>query len=387
MNTVTTGIEFTATSGSPTISSTTVRSGTYAGRISSLASATQMRFRLQYVSSAGNGPYFARLYLRVHTAPSAANRIITMRDTGNGADRCWITLDNSSTLALFNGGGSQIGSSSSALTADTWYMVELRIDRSPAGGSQIIEARLNGTVFATSSAQTISTNAGDTLNFGGNLNGEAQTTGDWFFDDIAVNDSTGSFQKTYPGSGKIIALRPNAAGDANSFVTQTGGTAGSSNNYTRVNEVTPDDATTFNGSSTLNQEDLFNVTDSGLTVSDMVNCVFILMRFRNNTADATTAIKAEIEKTASGTIQQSSALIPNSTLWKTTSTGSTFPIGSLLVAYQDPDGANWTKSTLDTMQIGYKLTAVGTNRIDVTNIAAMVDYTSNTSAFFSIIGM
>ncbi len=119
----------------------------------------------------------------------------------------------------------------------------------------------------------------------------------------------------------------------------------------------------------------------------MVNCVFILMRFRNNTADATTAIKAEIEKTASGTIQQSSALIPNSTLWKTTSTGSTFPIGSLLVAYQDPDGANWTKSTLDTMQIGYKLTAVGTNRIDVTNIAAMVDYTSNTSAFFSIIGM
>ncbi len=119
MNTVTTGIEFTATSGSPTISSTTVRSGTYAGRISSLASATQMRFRLQYVSSAGNGPYFARLYLRVHTAPSAANRIITMRDTGNGADRCWITLDNSSTLALFNGGGSQIGSSSSALTADT----------------------------------------------------------------------------------------------------------------------------------------------------------------------------------------------------------------------------------------------------------------------------
>jgi hypothetical protein len=108
-----------------------------------------------------------------------------------------------------------------------------------------VEAKVDGaSAFASSSTRSLSSGIRQFL-LGGNLNSEAQTTGDWFFDDLAINDNTGSFQNSYPGEGKIIHLKPNAAGDSNGFSVQVGGTVGSSNNYTRVNEVTPDDATSY----------------------------------------------------------------------------------------------------------------------------------------------
>ena len=67
-----------------------------------------------------------------------------------------------------------------------------------------------------------------------------------------------------------------------------------------MNEVRPNDVTSFNGSSTLNHEDMFNVTDSGIGGSDIVNLVQIGMRSRNSTADTACAVKAQVKKTTGG---------------------------------------------------------------------------------------
>jgi hypothetical protein len=294
--------------------------------------------------------------------------------TVGNTPQCRITLETNRTLKLRDAGGTQIGSASAALNADAWYMVELKTDASPASGSRVIEARLNGVVFATSSTQS----QGNVLAYsvGGNLASEAETQGDWYWDDVALNDGTGSFQIGYPGDGKVIHLHPNAAGDANAFATQTGGTAGSANNWTRVSDIAPDEGASFNGSATLNTEDLFNVDSpgwAGIGTSDIINTVLIGARVRNNTADATAALKLEVEKTSAGTIAQSTAIIPNNTGFVTNAAAS--PFNYPLVTYQDPDAASWTRNTLDTMQIGYKLTAAGTNRIEVTAVWASVDFT------------
>jgi hypothetical protein len=213
--------------------------------------------------------------------------------------------------------------------------------------------------------------------------GVALTTGETasaniFFDDVAINDATGGSQNTFAGSGKVLRLKPNATGDANTFATQTGGTAGGANNFTRVNETTPNDATSFNGSTTVNEHDLFNVDASAIGATDTVNVVHVNGRFRDSTADATQTIKFEIEKAAAGTILQSSAIIPNTTTWVTNSVNA--PHNPVLTTYTNPDGAAWTQTTLDSMQIGYKLTVdgSGTRRIDVTNVWATVDYTPAT---------
>jgi hypothetical protein len=357
-----------------TISTTHARTGTYAMRVSSLTSATAQGYLKKWLGSTAAGPYYLKLGIYVVTLPSSSNTIVQFNGASGSLGttaRCYITLESNGTLILRNATGTQIGSASAAINDSAFHVVELKHDGTPAAGSKVIEGRLDGSVFATSSAQS----QGNPLAYsvGGNLASEAQTVGEWWIDDVALNDSTGTGQTSYPGLGRQLYLVPNAAGDVNTFATQTGGTAGAGNNFTRVNEVPPNDATSFNGSSTLNQEDLFNVTDSGIGASDTVNAVLVGIRVRNNTADVTSAIKAEIEKTGSGTISQGTAIIPNTTSWNTN--GTSTPRNYTLVLYKDPDGTDWTQTTLDSMQIGYKLTAVGVNRVEVTAVWAVVDYT------------
>ncbi|HSX05666.1 MAG TPA: hypothetical protein VLF69_04315 [Candidatus Saccharimonadales bacterium] len=357
-----------------TITSGAARSGTYGLRISSMTSATQAGVLYKWLAVASTGPYFLRTYLNVQTLPSASNHIISIGSssgTVGGSPQCKITLESNGTLILRNQSGTQIGSASSALTTNTWYMVELKTDTTAGSGSRIIEGRLNGSVFATTSSGTQTNSL--SFSVGGNLDAEAQTTGEWWFDDIALDDSTGSFQTSYPGSGKIIHLKPNATGDANGFATQVGGTAGSTNNFTRVNEVTPDGLTSYNQSGTLNAEDLFNCENSGIGSGDTVNVVMVGMRMRNDTADATMAVKCEIEKTSGGTIAQGSAIISNQTTFQTNQNNT--PHNYTLVTYQDPDSSNWTQTTLDSMQIGYKVTTANVNSMEVSTVWATVDYT------------
>lgn len=372
LNSLTAAVEWDAAVGG-TISSSTTRSGTYAGRISSLVSGTNQRFRYQFKSTASNGPFYFRFYLRIAALPSAENRIFVISSSssvGTGT-AVYLTIDNGGLMRLYDEDG-QIGSASSALSTDTWYRIEVLFDKSPGAPNHIVTARIDGSNFASSTSRNVSVGVSH-MYLGGNLASETQTTGDWFFDDVAINDNTGSFQTSYPGSGKIIHLRPSAAGDSNGFSTQVGGTAGSSNNFTRVNEVTPNDATSYNGSAVLNSEDLFNCDDSGINVNDIVNVVSVGVRMANLvSADATAAFKVEIEKTSGGTKAQSAALIPNSTTWRTNTTAT--PWLYPLITYQDPDNANWTQSTLDSMQIGYIQTATNAQAVAVSTLWALVEY-------------
>lgn len=388
-NSTTSGVEFTSTSGSPTIVSTVVRSGRYAGRASSLTSGTRKAFLYAFNNSAANGPYYFRFYFRYATLPTAQNTIFGVLATSSiSAPNASITIDNTGVLRvkLLT---TQQGTASSALIANTWYRVELNYD-----GAGALEAKLDGTSFGTASGLG-SIGTAQAFDIGGNLNQETQTTGDFYFDDIAVNDTSGSVQNSWPGAGSVVHLLPNAAGDVNTFGTQTGGTAGAANNYTRVLEVTPDDATTLNGSSTLNQEDLFNIDTPFIGSDATVTLVHVAGRFRNSTSDTTAAIKFEIEKAASGTILQSAAIVPTSTTWRTNAVATSTTLTPPITAYTDPDGAAWTGSSLTNTQIGYKLTsgpAVAGRRVDVSKVYAIVEYvpvmevesTSNSGAQTSV---
>lgn len=354
------------------ISSSLKRSGGYAFNISALDNGSGSSIGKQFSALDAAGPYFFRFYLDITTLPSADTKISIIQDNG-GTIYHGIGLTTTGKLQLFDNVG-QVGSYSAALSTGQWYMIEGKFDNSGGASHGIVEAKIDGTSFASSTTKTLSNV--NTLYIGGNLTNDGAATFNVSYDDVAINDSTGASQTSYPGSGKIIHLKPSAAGDVNTFATQTGGTAGASNNYTRVDEIPPDDATSFNGSSTLNQEDLFNCDDSGIGASDTVNVVAIGGRFRNSTADTTGAFKFEVEKAASGTKTQSAAIIPNSTTWKTNA--KAVPYNYPITTYADPDSAAWTQTTLDSMQIGYIDTAnPGTagRRCEITTVWASVDYT------------
>lgn len=371
LQSVVAGIEFDASNGS---GSKSISTGVYRGGLASLRvnpSGSYWFLGHQYRSNASTSKVYARFCIYIGTYPGAPISIFAFAASttgGNSGGQLQLNSDGTLQLGYYNGTWNSIGSPSQVLARGVWYRIELSYDDSD--GNNTVTARVEGKEFATGNGNNLGGNG--CIQLGDLFDSD---TFDINFDDVAVNDESGSFQNSWPGNGKIIHLEPNASGDANSFATQTGGTGGASNNYTRVSETSPDDDTTYNGSSTLNEEDLFNLDVSGISADDVVKLVSVGMRFKNSVADASAEIKAEIIKTTGGTKTQSSGIVPNSTSWRTNSIAD--PKSYPLTLYQDPDSATWTKTTLDSMQVGYKLTtAPGTagRRIDVSKVWALVEY-------------
>lgn len=371
LDSATAGMEFVSTDGSPTTAQSSSRKGKVAN-ITSLSSGTPMDFRAQFAAAGGsNGPYFGRIVVAIPTAPSAENRIISIKDTNANADRAYFTVDSSRQLRLYNGAGTLIGSPSAALLSSTYYRLEWKIDRTPAGGSQVIEAMIDGTVFATSSTETITTSAGDTVIVGGNLASEAQTTGQFLFDDLAVNDSTGSYQTSYPGNGSVRHLVPDANGDLNEW------TASAGSNFRCVQEATPNDSTDYVSDALTSKTDFFNVLAAIPGGTDQINLVAVGVRFNNPTADATTSFQVQAKKIANGTISSSSSITPNSTTWRTNAAGSAICNPHPLIMYVDPDNYPWTLQAISSLQIGVKTGTIGVFGVQVTAIWAVIDYVPN----------
>lgn len=373
LNSLAANIEFTNTAGTLSIVTSPVRSGTYALRANP-AAATGIVTRSIYGADQ-NFIGFVRLYLYIASLPSGNDAIIRFSTTTN-TNRAGIRLTAGGALQLINSSSVQVGSDSSTLSTGQWYMVELRIDATTNPGT--LEARLNGQVFAAGSNNIQGSWARIQL---GSMT--AATTADLHFDDIAVNDNSGSFQNTYPGPGKIIHLYPNASGDQTQWT--IGGSTPAATNWQSVSEVTPDNGVTLVSSNTLNQEDLYNVGSPAIGAGDNINVVHVGGRFNNNVADAVTQFVFEATKASGGTIAQSAGIIPNTASFTTNSVATDYAYPITL--YRDPDSINWTRATLETMQIGQRLTAAGTNNIQVSTIWALVDYTPSTPATLSLMGV
>lgn len=369
-------IELGSVSGAPTIQTTVKRSGTYALIISSLVSGAVQGTRTGI--TAGTGPYFFQLGLCLATAPSVNNRIILWNDNDAFTTPLfWITLNTDRTLTFHDEDG-QIGSASSALTADsaTWYVVEVKYDISGGAGAGVLEAKLKlssdpnpGVVFATASNRSISANVAF-WGVGGNLALEANTVGAWYFDDLVFNTSTTGFMNTYLGGAKVIHLRPDGDGD-NSGWTGT---------FADINEVTPNDATNFiaEGPAADTIDVTLEATPSELASGDTVLGVFPGHRATlSSAASSDPRYVLRLKAAPGGTTDETGTQVPNTTTWYTNSTANrsylTGNIGTLALGnssnYEQPGGSTpWTKSALDTSQVGARITTTDADNVQITTI-------------------
>lgn len=340
-----------------TVSTTNVRSGTYALRANAVANAPFWRTQVLSADSTTAIVYF-RFYLYIASTPTANTQISRIVNASN-VQQSIIQLTTTNTLQLRNGSTTQIGSDSSALSTNTWYRVEYSWN--PATGATA--AYLDGVSFASGTGTTGSWSRVLLGCITGN------PTADLYFDDVAINDDSGSVQNTYPGNGKIIYLRPSAAGDATTWTPNTGA------NWAAVDEIPPNDDTDYvRNSITLNDADMYNVTNSGLASGDTINLVSVGFRGRGETSTSNQyQFTVRAEKTSGGTISESASLNLASTTYVTNA--AVAPRNYPLTLYLDPDSAAWTNTTLDSMQIGVKTSVTSTNRVRVTSLWALVDYT------------
>lgn len=340
-------------------------------RASSLASGTSQRCRYGFASGPVAGPFFFRIYFKADTLPSVEMRFayISNTTTQDSGVAVYLTIDSGGLVRLYDEDG-QIGSASSALSTGTYYRIEFEANVSGASGSHRVRARIDGTEFAGADNRAISLTFNN-FYYGGNLHLEANTAGDFKFDDIAINDGTGPFEYSYPGDGAYVVLRPNAAGD----------NAGWTGDHTAVDETTPNDGTDFEASNTLNSIFDHNIDDTpgAIGSGDTIKLVAVNARFAGAGASANAQAVLRIKQAASGTVEESAnnAINANNTTWRTNDPNNAVPNPKLtLYNLPGPSGDFWTKALLDTAQIGARISTISTNNLQITAIWLGVEYSA-----------
>lgn len=373
LNSATSAVEWTTSVGGVNLSTTTVRSGTYSFRANPTASTRyiQHTFQADTINTT-----FHRFYMNAATFPGATIAIWQYKDSGS-AVAFSLKLTSGGVIQMVNDiAGATVLASSSALSTGTWYRIEVKIVDHATTSAQM-ELLIDGaTVASLTGLSGLAGGGGFRL---GAITGTSSP--DLFFDDVAVNDSSGSYQNSYPGSGKIIHLRPNAAGDSSSWT----GYVGTGANWERVDEVTPDDATSGVRSRTTNEVEEYNVDASGIGSSDTVNVVAVGHRVNRSTGATNSTYNVRLKAAASGTVAESSTLTATTTTWRTNDPASNSASPFALVTYLDPDSASWTQSKLDAMQIGLKtVSGSGDRYTQVSTMWASVDYTPSTGPTINV---
>ncbi|AZS06653.1 minor tail protein [Streptomyces phage Hiyaa] len=319
-----------------------------------------------------------RLYLRVATRPSVDTNVYAIGQAGYFPAS--LRLLTTGELVLRDSfSGTTLTGTSAVLDLDRWYRVELDytdVAGTPASGVSAFKGYLDGALFADAMCANI--NGWSRVRMG--ING-VNATADIFIDDVAVNDTAGSVQNGLPGSGCVVHLLPNAAGDNNLFETAIGGTAGAANNYTRVAERTPDDSTSYNqtaatGTTTIDDFNLTSSADAGIGSADSITCVQVGGRVSSDALTAANLVY-RLKSQAAGTVAESASFPVNNTgsagAWSAHRGQSPRPYQ--LTSYTDPqDGSAWTAAKLDSAQIGYRSSVSQTTIRRVTAVWALVEF-------------
>ncbi len=267
--------------GSPTIQTTTKRSGTYAMRTNQTTGIiTHVRRSFSAADTAGT--YSAEFCFYIVDLPDTLPVSIWIWGNGNssvnGSGPVHIKLITGPKLRITNTLTATDTDGTTTLSLNTWYCTSQKVvlGDSPNGS---IELRLNGAVEAThSSTDTLDgANGISRIYLGaGSLNDTAPANFDIFFDDVRVNDETGTFQTDYPTVGsKIAGIFPSS--DNTVTWTRNGAGCTGTSNADCVNDVpgTPDDATTYNNHTSASQVDRLNDTSLPAEVTSDADIILV----------------------------------------------------------------------------------------------------------------
>jgi len=349
LQSVTNGVEWDTNTGTPALDTTTFRSGVVSLRINTAGTARLITHRFR--ADTGN-KVFIRAYIYIATAPSVITTIIRYGD--GSFYTAQIRLNNDRTLELWSD-SAQIGSDSSALSLNTWYRIELVYDDSIADNTTW--GYIDGTQFATGTGADLAN--GGVVGVGI----ITATTADVYFDDIAVNDTSGSAQTGLPGAGSIVHMHPTAAGDA----------AATTGIFSAIDDVLPNDAVDYIEVDTIKEVDYNFETsaNAGIGASDTITLVQVGTRQHPETAEAA-GWRALVMTQTGGTTAYGTGKTHNDTAWRTN--GDAVPRVYSLTSYVDPQaGGAWTPALLDTMQAGVDVTDATPNMFFST-IWALVEY-------------
>ncbi len=291
----TTGFEtndFTATEwdtiadGAPTIATTsgcspTVNSGTYVMRALQGATAAQNYVRRNFSAAKTTGTVSKRTMMCIADLPDTLPQSVFIWSNANGlttgSGPVHVRIITGPKLRIRNQLTGTDTDGTTTLNLNQWYRVELKVTLSDTTG--LIELRLNDAVEASqTNVDTLDGTAGFNrffLGVGAGNVGSTSANYDVFFDDIAVNDETGTFQTNYPGKGKTFMVKPTS--DNTVAWTKTGANCSATTNTDCVDDQpgTPDDLSGYTTIGTNGTVDRLNKTALGAEVPSDADMILI----------------------------------------------------------------------------------------------------------------
>jgi hypothetical protein len=166
---------------------------------------------------------------------------------------------SSQKIEAYTSTGTLVATGSISIQLNTWYLIEVHVKIADASGD--IEVKVDGVTpldidFSGDTKPGADTTI-DSVNFSCYFSNNS-----CYFDDLGINDTSGSVDNSWCGDGHIILLTPNANGD----VTQLMGSDGNqTDNYLLVDDIPSDGDTTYVVGSGIGQYDLYNLLPSNLT--------------------------------------------------------------------------------------------------------------------------
>ena len=192
------------------------------------------RTYLRDMTPLSNGD-FTHVFVRIWTKYSVAGATLKLSLTDeNNVDI--ITIDNAGNFAVL-GITDALGASYSAFSTD-WKCVELEIDMSVSGG---VTVRYDSVQVYTKTVDMTSS-GGSEVRYAGVTALYHHPYAHAYYDDIAVNDTQGATNNSWPPTARIAGLVPNGDG-AYSQWSPSPGTGES--NYEDVDEIPGDSDTTY----------------------------------------------------------------------------------------------------------------------------------------------
>ena len=250
--------------GTLAVDATTPRSGTY--NLDVAQGGTGGRNLLERAVTATvktSGTLFGCFGFRIVTAPATfPHTIFAWRNVAGsaaGGGPVEVRLTTGPKIQIYNTLTATATDGTTTLSTATWYVVCEKVTISDTVG--VIELRLNNGVEATQTNVDTLDGANGLTRVG--LGGQLQALANWEyrFDDVKVNDETGTFETGYPTwNAKIALLKP--ASDQTVTWTKTGANCSATTNTDCVDDEPglPDDASGYNASAVALNEDRLNST-------------------------------------------------------------------------------------------------------------------------------
>ncbi len=245
---------FTNAAGGVSISVVDPRSGTY--HLLTPANSAINRVSINVLPL--RAEVFVRVYAKTITnTPNASAVWFRLRDETGGA-----LLDITETGQVWLGEvGVGVDKGNAGAVSTAYQMWEIRFLVDNVAG--LLDVRVDGVSEVSDSGIDTRTGAVDTVGsvlIGDTIVGQANDI--MRFDDIAINNTLGSYNNSWCGKGAILGCVPIADGTTNEFsrFPDTGEA-----NWEDVNELPPNDDTDYVFATAIQQDELYDVTSMELT--------------------------------------------------------------------------------------------------------------------------